>query len=262
MAMSEEAVNDQELKEGDPEGQRPTGDAGNGDQSSESVPKETNDFVEFAGVKVPKEEFEKLAKERYKDHFEAYENKSKWQAENTRRAQEIKAIERDAEEYRRLRSEQQQRQPQNQFEAQKQQYVAKKRQQFPDVDPRFFESQFEDLYQMSGIRAQETISPILEQQASEWEKQFVKDHPLIKQGDENYYRLVDLVKRGYDPEDGYRIVYAKDLEEQSFSERMKARDTETKRKLQQSQKTSTASTSRKPSEDEAFEKAWSKYGGQ
>lgn len=266
MANEEEVkpINDQDAVVETPEGQLPDSDAGNDNLGDNQSSKETNDFVDFKGVKVPVSEFENIAKERYKDHFDAYENKSKWQAENTRRAQELKAVERDAEAYRRLLSERQyqpQQQPQNPQEAQKRSYVEKKKQQFPDVDPRFFESQYEDLYEMSGIRAKETISPILEEQAKDWEKNFVKEHPLIQTGDENYYKLVDLIKKGYDPEHGYSIVYAKELGEQAYSERTKARDAENKRKLQQTQKTSTGSVTQKPTEDESFEKAWAKYGG-
>src|SRR3990167_2182985 len=160
---------------GAPKGQPAPGEgnpAGSNGEPPAASP--TDDFVDFEGVKVPASSFENAAKERYKDAFEAQTNRDKWQAENTRRAQEIKALERDAEAFRRQQAEQKP-QPKNTFEA-------KKSKTFPEVDPRFFESQFDDIWEMSGMRAQEIPQPEREARASDWEKQFLESHALLKKG--------------------------------------------------------------------------------
>ena len=216
---------------GEPSGQPAVIEPPTGEPSDGEPPATTpTDFVELEGVKVPQSTFEKIARERYKDAFEAKENRDKWQAENTRRSQEIKSLERDAEAYRRLQAEPKP-QPKNQFEAQKQAYVEKKSKSFPEVDPRFFESQFEDIWEMSGKRAQEITAPDREQRNQEWEKTFLASHPLVKPGTEQYQKMVEYGERGYDPEDAYQIVFKKELQEQEFSARSKAVDSERLKKL-------------------------------
>src|SRR3990167_9521820 len=213
---------------GAPEGQPAPGE-GNPTGSSGEPPaaSPTDDFVDFEGVKVPASSFEKAAKERYKDAFEAQTNRDKWQAENTRKAQEIKALERDAEAFRRQQAEQKP-QPKNTFEAKKQEYVAKKSKAFPEVDQRFWEENFQDIWEASGARAQEITQPEREARAADWEKQFLESHPLVKLGSEQYNKMVEYVTspelggRGYDPEDAYGIVFKKELMEQEFSARQKA----------------------------------------
>ncbi len=205
-----------------------TGDVSGGDQPATNP----TDFVDFDGVRVPADKFEKTAREKYKDAFDAQTNRDKWQFENTRRSQEIKALERDAEAFRRLQAEQINRpQPRNTFEAQKQAYVDKKLKAFPEVDPRFFDSQFDDIWEMSGARAQESMTPILERQSQEWEKKFLADHPLIQPQSEQYNKMVDMLERGYDPEDAYQIVFKKELLDQEFSARSKTADAERLKKL-------------------------------
>ena len=249
-----------------PEGQPPAGE-GNGGGSGKPEAGSPTEFVEFEGVKVPKESFEKVAKERYKDHFDAYENREKWQKENTQKAQELAEDRRIAEQYRRLSADPQFQEfmnrgerPRNTFEAQKQAYVAKKKQAFPDVDPRFFESQFEDIYEMSGVRAQSTITPILQQQSEQWEAQFLKERPIIQKGSEKYYKLAELVGKGYDPNHAYDLVYKDELLNQTVEDRLKARDEEAKKKLQQKPTPSASGGQKRMSTDESFERAWAKHG--
>lgn len=215
-----------------PEGQQAQDDQGNdqGQQSDQGQSQSPTDFVELEGVKVPQSAFEKIAKERYKDAFEAQANRDKWQAENTRKAQELKQLERDAEAFRRLQAENRP-QPKNPIEAQRQAYIEKKSKAFPDVDPRFFESQYDDMMEIAGLRAKESMSPILEKQSQEWEQKFLQDHPLVQPGSEGYQKLAGLLQRGYEPEDAYRIVYQKELMEKEFETRRKAEDAERLRKL-------------------------------
>jgi len=106
------------------------------DQQTDASSPETTptDFVEFEGVKVPREAFEKQAKDLYRDQFDAYDNREKWQAENTKKAQEIAELRRDADSYRRLQS-QPQSPPTNAYEASKQKYMQNMSKRFPDVDP-------------------------------------------------------------------------------------------------------------------------------
>lgn len=213
-----------------PEGQQSNQGQGNDSQVGNQGNHQATDFVEFEGVKVPREAFDKIAKERYKDQFDAFENKSRWQAENTRKSMENKAIERDAEAYRRLQTEQP-KQPQNTFEAKKQAYVDKKSKAFPEVDPRFFESQFEDIWEMSGSRAQEITAPEREQRAKDWEDGFLKTHLLLKKDTPQYDEMVGLLQRGYDPEDAYEKIFKKEILESDFETRQKAADAERLKKL-------------------------------
>jgi len=261
-------VTDQNQDQADQTGQQAEGDTGNGNQNeSVSSSKETNDFVELEGVKVPLSAFEKVAKERYKDAFEANENKSRWQAENTRKSQELAEDRRIAEHYRRLSADprfqefmNQGARPRNDFEAQREAYVQKKMKAFPEVDPRFFASQFEDIWEMSGVRAQGSITPILQQQSEQWEAQFLKERPIIQKGSDEYYKLAELVGKGYDPDHAYNLVYKDQLLNQVVEDRLKARDAEAKKKLQQKQTPSASGGQKKTTSDESFEKAWAKFG--
>lgn len=249
-----------------PEGQQPAG-AGNDEGSGKPEGGSPTEFVEFEGVKVPQEAFDKMAKERYKDQFKAHEDRENWQKANTQKAQELAEDRRVAEYHRRLSADprfqefmNQGQKPRNDFEAQRQAYVAKKGKAFPEVDPRFFESQFEDIWEMSGARAQNQITPILKQQSEQWESQYLKDHPLIQKESEKYYQLAELVGKGYDPDHAYNIVYKDELLNQTVEDRLKARDEEAKRKLQQKPTPSASGGQKRTTSDESFEKAWAKHG--
>lgn len=233
-------------------------DKGEGEESDDPTP---TDFIEVKGVKIPAAEFENLAKEKYKDRFEAFDNREKWQAENTRRAQELKQLERDAEAYRRLQSDpnNNRQKTDNSYDGQKKSYVEKKVSAFPTVDPRFFESQFDDIWEMSGRRANESLDPIRQQQAAEWEKNFLATHELVKPGTESYDKLALLMRKGYDAEDAYQIVYAKELREKEVESRIKTRDEEAKRKLKTNRTQSTPAGQRPRTQDESFERAFAKY---
>ena len=113
---------------------------------------------------------------------------------------------------------------------------------------------------MSGVRAQSQVTPILQQQSEQWESQFLKERPLIQKGSEQYYKLAELVGKGYDPDHAYALVYKDQLLNQSVEDRLKARDLEAKKKLQQKPTSSASGGQKRTTSDESFEKAWAKHG--
>lgn len=250
------------------EGQPAAGQQGNAEDSGKPEANSPTEFVEVKGVKIPAGEFEQLAKEKFKDRFEAFENREKWQKENTRKAMELAEERKLAEQFRRLSADprfrefmsQGERNPQNQFEAQQQAYVQRKVKEFPDVDPRFFASQFNDIWEMSGNRAQSSIIPLIQQQAEVWEKEFLSSHPLIEKGSDKYYEVAEIIGKGYDPEHAYNLVFREELTNQTVEERIKKRDDEAKKKLQQKPVSSASGGQKRGSSDDSFERAWAKHG--
>ena len=249
-----------------PEGQLPAGE-GNGEGSGKPEVTTPTEFVEFEGVKVPTEAFEKIAKERYKDQFKSHEDRENWQKANTQKSQELAEDRRVAEQFRRLSADprfqefmNQEAKPRNDFEAHRQAYVAKKTQAFPEVDPRFFASQFEDIWEMSGVRARDSITPFLQRESAKWEENFLKERPLIEEGSEKYKKIAELVRKGYDPEHAYNLVYSEELSNKAFEDRLKTRDEEAKRKLQQKPTPSVSGAQKRSSPDDGFERAWAKHG--
>lgn len=247
--------------QGDPNGQQPDGGQGNEPGNGEQVTSPT-EYVEFEGVKVPASAFEKTARERYKDAFEAKENRDKWQAENTRKAQENAEKIRKAELYEQLLAQGRLRQetPQDPYEAKKKEYVSKKARLFPDVDPRFFESQFDDIQELAEMKGRELVNPIYERDSEKFERDFLAAHPKVQKGSEQYQQIARLIGAGIDAEKAYQTVFQDDI----FSERLKAetekaikaRDEEAKRKLQNSRQASVTKGSH--SKGKNFEdRAWS-----
>ena len=132
-------VDDSSQPGSDPSGQPPV-EPSNPPELSEPEPASPpTEFVDFKGVKIPAGDFESLAREKYKDRFDAFDNREKWQAENTRKAQETAQDRRDAESYRRLMESRSTPQPQNEYEALKKQYIEEQRSFYPDSDPRTLE---------------------------------------------------------------------------------------------------------------------------
>ena len=249
----------------DPAGQPPENDPGNDSGPAGDSSSQTTDFVEFEGVKVPLVAFEKVARERYKEQFSDHENKSKWQAENTRQAQETAQFKRDAEAYHSLQSDPRFKEFQrpNTPPNGKEDYVSRKTKQFPEVDPRFFESQYDDIVELARLQARNSVSPLINQQSEEWEKGFLSSHPLIQKQSEKYFALGDKIEAGYDPEDAYQIVYHEEILNKEFEGRLKARDENAKRKLQQSRQSGTEgtpSTQQSKSRSERIWEAMEKHG--
>lgn len=250
---------------GAPNGQPEPDDEGNAtDPNAEpAAPSPTEDIEFEGGVKVSKEMFEKVARERYKDAFEAQTNRDKWQAENTRKAQEIAQAQRDAEAYRRLMAdpEYQQRRNPNPRQTAKQEYIEDMKKDFPDLDERFLAKQFDWNMKLAEQRSREAIDPFLERQGQDYEKSFLAAHPKVVKGTPQYQEILELTQQGVDPERAYKIVFFDDLLKEKQEEAIKLRDAEAKRKLQQSRTASTAGTKTAPkTSKERFENAWEKLG--
>lgn len=230
-------------------------------------PKESNapneetapEFIDFEGVKVPKEAFEKHARTLYKDQFDSHDNKSKWQAENTQRAQENAEFKRDAENYRRLMDS---REPKDPREAMKEDYISDMQKQFPDLDRRFLEKQFDWQMKLSAKQAKDSVEPFMDRQAEEYEAKFLAEHPKVKRGTSEYQEIAKLIGAGADSERAYQIVFFDDLKKDLETEAIKRRDDEATRKLRESRTQSNQASLPKPkSVEESFERAWAKHGG-
>lgn len=233
---------------GAPDPGQPDPDPGNDpNQNPDPAAPNPTDFIDVKGVKIPASEFEALAKEKYKDRFEAFDNREKWQAENTRKAQENAQIQRDADAYRRMmadpRFSQPQAQPRNEFESMKEDYIREKSEFYPDADPQklraFLGKEFELHAKLAGFKAQETVRPFQDQQAMDFEEKFLAAHPKVQRGTPQYEEIRDLVGSGVKPEKAYQIVFFDDLVKERELEAIKRRDEEAKRKLQQSRQNST-----------------------
>ena len=224
---------------GAPEGQPPADDGNAPAPAGDPPAPSPTDFVEFEGVRIPADAFEKTARERYKDAFDAQTNRDKWSAENTRRAQEIKQLERDAEAYRAMKSQpQNQTQPKNEYEAMKEQYIREKSEFYPDADPQklqsFLGKEFDWNAKLAGFKAQETVQPIHQRQAAEFEEKFLQAHPKVQKGSEQYQEIAQLIGSGVDAEKAYQFVFQDDLLKEKTETALKARDEERLKKLKAS----------------------------
>ena len=230
---------------------------GNGDEPADSP----TEYVEFEGVKVPAAAFEKTAKERYKDAFEAKENREKWQAENTRKAQENAEKLRKAELYDQMMSDRrfQKPEPTNPYESKRKEYVEKKMRIFPDVDPRFFESQFDDIQELAEMKGRELVEPIQAEAGERFEREFLAAHPDVTRGSKEYQEIAQLMARGLDAEKAYRVVFQDSILEKQLKERtekaIKDREADALRKLKQSRQSSGANGVQ-PKSKNLDERAW------
>lgn len=269
-------ADDQNPGAGDPQGQ-PDPDSGNiQDPDNDPDPNPPTEFVEVKGVKIPASEFEQLAREKYKDRFEAYDNREAWQKENTRKSQEIAEFKRKAELADRLMADprfNQQNPPRNEYEAMKEEYISEHSEFYPDADPKqlrsFLSKQFEWNAKLAGFKANESLDPIRRQQAEDFEAKFLASHPDIKRGTQEYEAIADLMReRGFDAEDAYEKVMGwgnpekrKALIQKENEAAIKARDEEARRKLKNSKAPSSNSgTKPRTTFDESYEKAWAMHG--
>jgi hypothetical protein len=88
----------------------------------------------------------------------------------------------------------------------------------------------------------------------------LKERPIIQKGSEQYFKLAQLVGKGYDPDHAYNLVYQEELLNQKFEERQKAKEEEAKKKLQRKPISSASGGQKRATSDEAFEKAWAAHG--
>ncbi len=263
--MLDDTIIDPDKTQDDPQGQQAADDKGNDQgQGDQGKPDAATDFLELeGGVKVSREVFDKHARELHKDAFEALTNKTKWQAENTRVAQENAQAKRDAEAYRRLMAdpEYQQRRNPNPKQTAKQEYIEDMKKDFPDLDERFLAKQFDWNMKLAEQRSREAIDPFLERQGQDYEKSFLAAHPKVVKGTPQYQEILELTQQGVDPERAYKIVFFDDLFKEKQDEAIKLRDAEAKRKLQQSRTQSTVGTKTNPKTfKEGFEQTWDKLG--
>ena len=247
---------------GDPNGQPSGDDPGNGGDPSGGGQAPTEIVIGENKVKLD----DLRSNPALKNYFDAYDNRERWQSENTRRAQQLKSIERDAREFQRLKSDPRfqqafnpQQQPANRYDAIKQNFIQKASQQFGgQFDPNFMGMLFDSMSELSGARAEEVVQPFQNQYLSSWEKQFIKEHPLVKTDTQEYEELSYLIGRGADPEKAYKAVYSEQILNAEIESRFKKRDEENALKLKRSRQP--IGTSGKKSEakgDDAFEEVWS-----
>lgn len=244
---------DPEIIQDAPEGQQPEESEGNANGEGQS---ETNDFIEFEGAKVSREAFEKTARERYKDQFDAFDNKSKWQAENTQKSQEIAELKRKAEYADRLMADPRFK-PTDPYSSAKDQAKQKILSKFKDVSPDFLDAIFEAQAEIAGLKSQEAINPINQQQGERFEKEFLASHKDVTPGSKEYYKIAEYIGKGIDSEDAYGLVFKDTLVQARIDAAIKTRDEDAKRKLKQSKTTpASGKTSTPKTFDEAFEKRW------
>lgn len=247
---------------GAPDGQPDTASQGNGDQQTGDQHQTPTDVELEGGVKVSQSVLDKWAKETYKDRFEAFDNREKWQAENTRKAQEISEIRRRADAYDRLMADSQyknQNQSRNPYEQMKQEYIQEMQQDFPDLDKRFLAKQFDWNMRLAGQTAQESISPLQQQQGEIFEANFLREHPDVTKGSPEYQKIANLMGRGVEAEEAYQIAMMPKIIERERSSAIKTRDEEAQRKLKQTRTQTSQGTQAKPKNfRENFDQTWEK----
>lgn len=247
---------------GDPAGQPDPTDQGTpatGGEDSEATP--PTEFIDVKGVKIPASEFEQLAKEKYKDRFDAYDNREKWQAENTRKAQELAEYRREVEESRRLMAQLRAGKQEDPVQKMKREYVEDMKRQFPDIDDRFLEAQFNWQMKLAESRAKDSLDPFLERQGQEYERKFLADHPKLQKGSREYHEILEMTQSGVDPERAYQIVFFDDIVKEKQEAAIKQREDESLRKLKENKTSSSQATLPKAkSFDEVFERAFAKHG--
>lgn len=247
----------------DPQGQQSinekSNDGGQGNQSDDSG----TDEVEINGVKISMDSLR--GHEKFKDVFDAYENRQSWQKKLTQESQKLRQFERDAQEYQRLKSDprfQQVLNPQqtNKLEQIKQGFVSKWGNQ---INPDFLNMLVDSMAELSSHKAREIVDPLAQQFGSNWERDFLKAHPLLQRGSEEYFQVKQRVENGYDPEDAYELVFKDKIMQEKIDRAIKARDEANSRKLKQSR--NVAGTSGKKSgkltADEIYEEVWQELHG-
>ena len=251
---------------GEPSGQPPEPNGNAPEPNAEPVPTSPTDFVELEGVKVPQSTFEKIARERFKGAFDAEANRDKWQAENTREAQRLKQLERDAEAYRALRADHRnQPQPRNEFEALREEFIKEQSEFYPDADPQklrsFLSKQFDWNARLSGHKANEALDPFRQQQANDFEQKFLAAHPDVKPGTQEYQEIAETMERGFNAEEAYDRVMGwgnperrKSLIQKENETAIKAKDDERLKKLKANPTTSQQGD--KPVTGNRSEKIW------
>lgn len=263
MEDQEEQIDDPNVGGSDPQGNAPSNDPGNVNQEAA-----TATDLEINGVKLSLDALK--GHEKLKDVFDAYENRQKWQAKLTQESQKVKQLQRDALEFQRLKSDprfaqfMQGGQPQNRIDQIRQQFIQKATSQWGNnVDPNFINFMGDYIAEISGHRAKEAIEPFQNQYFSEWESNFLNSHPLIQPGTEKFEELKNYLASGVNPEKAYKAVYQEEIMQKEIEDRIKKRDDENRKKLNNSRRVNgTVQQTMKPkSFGESFDRAWANHGG-
>lgn len=225
---------------GDPGNGQPGTDGGSngGDDGNDGGTNPTE--IEVNGVKIPVAQFDELARSRYKDQFSAYDNREKWQAENTRKAQEYSEYKRRAEAYERLLAQDPRfsQQSQNPVERTKLKALQNLKSRWGnDVNPEFISDLYDQFSEAMGIVADERLNPIRQWIGNNWEKDFLRQHPEVQRESPEYQRMVRMVESGADPEDAFEVSFKEMVLQKRIDEAIKKRDEDARRKLQQSRQT-------------------------
>lgn len=261
MQEDENLNNDPELNVEDPNGQPGDGDGGNGQGDGKDGAGSPTDFVDFNGVKISKADFERAAKENFKDHFDAYENRDKWQRKLTQDAQALAEAKRKASEFDRLMADQRRRPASDPLTQLREESIANLSRKFPQLDPGFVNEMVDMQLRFAEVKAQTALNPFLEQQGQAYEKEFLRSHPDVIPGSEEYERIREFCERGYDAEDAYEKVFKSKITQKMIDEAVKKRDEEARRKLKQSPtRSATGSKPKAKTFAEAFEQSWADHG--
>ncbi len=185
--------------------------------------------VKIGEVEISSEEFERLAKEKYQDRFDAFDNRDKWQAKLTQEAQQNSDYRRKAEQFDQLRSD-----PRLQPQDRKSKYVEKMSQRFPDLSREFLNMNFDEMSALTGATAKEAIDPIVQRQGQDFERRFLEKHPEVSKGSDEYFRISNLIQNHVDPEDAYQLVFKDTILKSKIDDAVKAKNDDAKRKLKNS----------------------------
>ena len=213
------------------------------------------DFLEMQGVKVPLTEFEKLAREKYKDAFDSFDNQKSWKAELAERGRELNELKRKAESFDRLEADRlnqsRSNPPASGLDKLREQFIDENLQFYPEADPnaarKYLSSQFDWQLKLAGHKTQEALQPIYEQDGERVEREFLQAHTDVVKGSPEYLKIADKYSKGYELEDAYYLVMKPKIDKQKTDEAIKASEEDAKRKLQQNrQSSSNASVEHKP----------------
>lgn len=217
------------------------------DEPSSTTPQTTETTYE---VKVDGE----VLKVPLKELLEGYSRTQDY----TRKSQDLAELKRKAEYADRLMADPRfQTKPTDPFLSAKEQAKQKILSKWKDVNPEFLDAIFDAQTELAGLKAQESITPITQQQGEQFEREFLKAHPDVAPGTPQYREIAELIERGVDPEKAYGLVFNDVLVQKKIEEAIKTRDEDAKRKLKQSKTTpATSKPGTSKTFDEAFDKRW------
>ena len=214
----------------DPNDLNVSGDQQSGDKGNLGETTDTGK-VRIGDVEIALDDLRKS--EQLRDYFDAYDNRKKWQAENTQRSQELSESRRKVEILDRLMTDPRFQKVLNP-ESAEDDPVSEIRSQFPDVDPRFLNVLGKWFDRVAQKHSMQSVTPLLERQGDEFERNFLKTHPDVQPGTQEYRKIASMIRAGAEAEDAYNVVFPSKMVDAAI----KQRDEETKRKLRESRTSS------------------------